>query len=117
MIDLTDGLAGEANARFRFWWSSEAPFSGDLWQVDDVLLEVFGGNTPSQSEMCSGDEVDVQDQVFSGQVNCTASTSITVHGNVFFAAGSEVQISAPIVTLGPGISVELGAQLSVGFQP
>ncbi len=117
VIDLTDGLAGEANARFRFWWSSEGSLSGDLWQVDDVLLEVFGGNTPSQSEMCSGDEVDVQDQVFSGQVNCTASTSITVHGNVIFAAGSEVQISAPIVTLGPGISVEFGAQLSIGFQP
>ncbi len=117
VIDLTDGLAGEANARFRFWWSSEGFLSGDLWQVDDVSLEAFGGNTPNQSEMCSGNVVDVKDQVFSGQVNCTASTSFTMHGNVFVAAGAEVQISAPTVTLGPGISVESGALFSVGFQP
>ncbi len=117
VIDLTDGLAGEANARVRFWWSSEGFLSGDLWQVDDVSLEVFGGGTPSQSEMCSGNVVDVKDHVFSGQVNCTASTSFTSHGNVIIAAGAEMQVSAPIVTLGPGTSVELGALLSVDVQP
>lgn len=117
VIDLTDGLAGEANARFRFWWSSEGFISGDLWQVDDVSLEVFGGKPPSQSEMCSGSAVEVQDHVFTGQVNCTASVSFTMHGNVIIAAGAEVRISAPTVSLGPGITVESGAQLSVSFQP
>jgi hypothetical protein len=117
VIDLTDGLAGEANARFRFWWSSGGFISGDLWQVDDVSLEVFGGQPPSQSEMCSGSAVDVQDHVFTGQVNCTASVSFTLHGNVIIAAGAEVRISAPTVSLGPGITVESGALLSVSFQP
>jgi len=117
VIDLTDGLAGEVNARFRFWWSSEGFISGDLWQVDDVSVEVFGGTPPSQSEMCSGSAVDVQDHVFTGQVNCTASVSFTVHGNVIIAAGAEVRISAPSVSLGPGLTVESGALLSVGFQP
>jgi hypothetical protein len=117
VIDLTDGLAGEANARFRFWWSSEGTLSGDLWQVDDISLEVFGGELPSQSEMCSGGAVDVQDHTFTGEVNCTASVSLNLNENVIIAAGAEVRISAPTVSLGPGLSVESGALFSVSFEP
>lgn len=113
VLDLTNPLAGEVDARFRFWWDSGGELSGDLWQVDDVSLEAFGGGVPTQSEMCSGGDVDMQNHTFTGTVICVVSGSIALHNNVVIADQSQVQITSPTVILGPGFSVERGGELSI----
>lgn len=113
VLDLTNPLAGEANARFRFWWSSGGFLSGDLWQVDDVSLETYGGEVPTQSEMCSGGDLDIQNHRFTGSVICVVSGSIALHNNVVIADQSQVQITSPSVILGPGFGVEKGGELSI----
>ena len=115
VLDLTSPLAGEANAQFRFWWDSEGELSGDLWQVDDVVLEAYGGEVPTQSEMCSGADVDMQNHTFTGTVVCTVSSSITLHNNVKIADQSQVQITSPAVILGPGFSVENGGEFGISI--
>jgi len=113
VLDLTNPLAGEASAQFRFWWDSGGGKSGDLWQVDDVSLEAYGGELPTQSEMCSGGDLDMQNHTFTGTVICVVSGSIALHNNVVIADQSQVQITASTVILGPGLGVEKGGELSI----
>jgi len=113
VLDLTNPLAGAADARFRFWWDSGGELSGDLWQVDDVSLQAYGVVVPTQSEMCSGVDVDVQNHTFTGTVICLASGSIALHNNVVIADQSQVKITSPDVVLGPGFSVEAGGELGI----
>jgi len=42
-LDLSGAAAGQASVMFRFRFDSEGDIQGDLWQIDDVELEVFGG--------------------------------------------------------------------------
>jgi hypothetical protein len=46
VLDLSTAIAGQANAMLRLRFDSEGFISGDYWQVDDVELEVFGGQPP-----------------------------------------------------------------------
>ena len=112
VLNLTDALAGEANARFRFWWDSEGAIQGDLWQVDDVALEA-AGLTPDLSAMCSGDTVDVQDMTLTGPIDCSVTNSIALHNGTVVATGAVVTVSAPETILGADFSVETGATLRV----
>jgi len=44
-LDLSGVAAGQASVTLRFHFNSFAETMGNLWQVDDVELEVFGGGT------------------------------------------------------------------------
>jgi len=41
VLDLSASLAGQASAAVRFRYNSKADLQGNLWQIDDVELEVF----------------------------------------------------------------------------
>ncbi|MBT8054136.1 MAG: S8 family serine peptidase [Gammaproteobacteria bacterium] len=46
VLDLSAAAAGQPSFSLRFRYDSENEIQGDLWQVDDVEFEVFGGSTP-----------------------------------------------------------------------
>ena len=46
VLDLSGSIAGQSNAMLRFRYDSQGDPQGNLWQVDDIELEVFGGGTP-----------------------------------------------------------------------
>jgi hypothetical protein len=45
-LDLSSRIAGASAAMIRFRWDSSFDGGGDTWQVDNVELEVFGGEPP-----------------------------------------------------------------------
>ena len=45
-LDLSGALSGQANVKLRFRFDSGYDNYGNLWQIDDVELEVFGSSTP-----------------------------------------------------------------------
>lgn len=45
-IDLSAAIAGQSNVMLRWRYDSWLAYSGDYWQIDDVELEVFGGEPP-----------------------------------------------------------------------
>ena len=45
-LDLSGQTVGHATVMLRFRWTSGGWNTGDLWQIDDVELEVFGGTPP-----------------------------------------------------------------------
>jgi hypothetical protein len=46
VLDLSASVAGQSNVMLRFRYDSLGDPQGNLWQVDDIELEVFGGGTP-----------------------------------------------------------------------
>ncbi|MCU0988797.1 MAG: S8 family serine peptidase, partial [Xanthomonadales bacterium] len=46
VLDLSAAIAGQSNVMLRFRYDSLGDPQGNLWQVDDIELEVFGGGTP-----------------------------------------------------------------------
>jgi hypothetical protein len=42
VLDLSAALAGQANVMLRFRFDSDGEPQGNLWQIDDIELEVFG---------------------------------------------------------------------------
>jgi hypothetical protein len=46
VLDLTGFAAGQPSFSLRFRYDSEGDIQGDLWQIDDVEFEVFGGTQP-----------------------------------------------------------------------
>ncbi len=47
VLDLSDQIAGQASVKLRFRYNTYGDPQGNLWQVDDVELEVFGGEPPA----------------------------------------------------------------------
>ena len=45
-LDLSGVAAGQASVSIRFHYNNYGAPMGNIWQVDDVELEVFGGGTP-----------------------------------------------------------------------
>jgi len=45
-LDLTGVAAGYSSVSIRFRYDSELDYTGDLWQVDNVQLDVFGAEPP-----------------------------------------------------------------------
>ncbi len=45
-LDLSGSIAGQSNVKLQFRWDSAGDPQGDTWQVDNVQLEVFGGEPP-----------------------------------------------------------------------
>ena len=45
-LDLTGVAAGYSSVSIRFRYDSEFDYTGDLWQVDNVQLDVFGAEPP-----------------------------------------------------------------------
>lgn len=46
VLDLSGVAAGQASVTLRFRFDSHGDIQGNLWQVDDVELEIFGGGLP-----------------------------------------------------------------------
>lgn len=46
VLDLSGRIAGHANVMLRFRYDSQGDPQGNLWQIDDIELEVFGSAPP-----------------------------------------------------------------------
>jgi hypothetical protein len=53
VFDLSDELAGHSGVMVRFRYDSNGDVQGNYWQVDDVQLEVFGGEGPPPARSVS----------------------------------------------------------------
>ena len=62
---------------------------------------------------CSGDDVLIQNRIFTGNIICTAESSLTADTDVVIKAGADVIFQSPAVTLGPGFLIEVGASCKV----
>jgi len=77
VFDLSAAIAGESNAKLRFRFDSENELSGDYWKVDDVELEVFGGQA-------SG----VPPGPVSGLVPDDGAIGVSIETNLSWSAGT-----------------------------
>jgi hypothetical protein len=91
VLDLSGWIAGHANVMLRFRYDSQGDPQGNLWQIDDIELEVFGGgpppadppgqaSNPSPADGASGLGVD-------SDLSWTAGTSATSH-DVYFGTAT-----------------------------
>jgi hypothetical protein len=78
VLDLTGVAAGQANVTLRFRFNSFFEILGNLWQVDDVELEVFGGGPPPG---------DPPGQA-SSPVPADGSSSISINADISWTAGT-----------------------------
>lgn len=62
---------------------------------------------------CSGDDVLIQNRIFTGNISCLAIFSLMADTNVVIKTGADVTFQSPQVTLGPLFSVESGATFTV----
>ena len=109
-IDLSGTIAGQPNVMLRFRWDSGVLGGGDTWQVDNVQLEVFGGEPPpgdppgpatgpSPSNGATGQGVDTS-------LSWTAGSLAESH-DVYFGTGNPLtagnfQGNQPGTTFDPG---------------
>ncbi len=108
-VDLTGIVAGESNVMLAFRFDSGGDPQGDTWQVDNVQLEVFGGEPPA------GDSP--------GQASAPSpaigATGIGVDDDLVWTAGSQTDshdlyfgLSAPL-----GAGDFAGNQAGTAFDP
>jgi len=62
---------------------------------------------------CSGDNVLIQNRIFTGNISCLAQWSLIANTNVVIKKDADVTFQSPRVTLGPLFSVESGATFTV----
>jgi len=62
---------------------------------------------------CSGDNVLIQNRIFTGNISCLAQWSLIANTNVVIKKDADVTFQSPQVTLGPLFSVESGATFTV----
>ena len=62
---------------------------------------------------CSGDDVLIQNMIFTGNISCLAVFSLMADTNVVIKTGADVTFQSPSVRLGPLFSVESGATFTV----
>ncbi|GAG65749.1 unnamed protein product [marine sediment metagenome] len=74
---------------------------------------VFVNVTKQDEGSCSGEDVLIQDRVFDGTTVCVAQSTLTANTNVLVQSGADVTFNSPVVTLGNGFSVEVGAAFKV----
>ena len=82
--------------------------------VNDSMID-SAPDTVEITAGCSGDVVTISDTTIPfGITECTATSSITIGPNVLVVSGGELWLHAPEVSLGGGVTVELGATLHAG---
>ena len=66
---------------------------------------------------CSGVDLLIQSWVFEINTSCVASSSLTANNGVIVKSAVNVDFISPLIELGPGFSVEKGAEFSVIVNP
>ncbi len=91
VLDLTGPAAGHANVSLRFRYDSEGQTQGNLWQVDDVELEVFDNGPPPGDPPGQATTPNPADGSAGLGINATlswtAGTLVTSH-DVYFGTSS-----------------------------
>jgi hypothetical protein len=111
------GLVDNSIVGFRSFEFRE--MDGKVGQENLIWGDDFSfANAPPPSDGCSGDVVIISNTtVLFGITECIATTSITVGPNVLVASGAELWLYAPVIRIGNGVTVELGAVFHAGFIP
>lgn len=79
VLDLTGNIAGHSGVMIRFRYDSGGDIQGNYWQIDDVQLEVFGGEPPPTG--------DPPGPAF-GPTPVDGATNVGVETDVSWAAGA-----------------------------
>jgi hypothetical protein len=74
-------------------------------------------NWSGEATGCSGVNVVIQNRIFDSNINCVAESSLTADTAVVIKSGAAVTFQSPLVSLGPGFSVEKGAVFTVVTNP
>ena len=106
VFDLSSEAAGQANFALRFRFDSNGDIQGNLWQVDDVELEAFGGGmTPTDPPAAA-----------SSAVPADGAGGVAVNATLDWSAGSGVDTHD--VYFGTSVSPPWQTSQSVtGFDP
>lgn len=110
VLDLTDSIAGEANAMLRFRYDSMANNQGNLWQVDDVVLEAFqppgGAGTPPAPALGPGPADGAVDIALDSMLNWSMGSGADSHdvyfGTAYPLGPGEFQGNQAGTTFNPG---------------
>jgi hypothetical protein len=97
------------------WINAEIPVAievaGDRKMVPSVVMATASWDAAEPN--CSGVNVLIQSWIFENSISCFASSSLTANTDVIVTSGVLVNFISPNTTLGPGFSVENGAEFKV----
>ncbi len=108
-LDLSSAIAGEPNVMLRFRFDSEGWIDGEYWQLDDIVLETFGGGEPAGDPpgQASSPYPENATNDMGVDTNLTWSEGAdTLSHNVYFGTNSSLNGNA-----------SQGNQLSTGYEP
>ncbi len=95
VLDLSGFAAGQASFTLRFRFDSESEIQGNLWQIDDVEFEVFGGSVqpPEPPGIATGP---IPDNGASGlglstQLSWASGTGVSSH-DVYFGTNNPLSV-------------------------
>jgi hypothetical protein len=110
VLDLSAAIAGQSNVMLRFRYDSLGDPQGNLWQVDDIELEVFGGGVPPGDPPGPASNPNPADGAaglgIDSNLAWTAGALATAH-DVYFGTGAplgggDFQATQPATTFDPG---------------
>jgi hypothetical protein len=97
------------------WINADVPVAievaGDRKMVPPVVMATASWEAVEPG--CSGVDVLIQSWIFENSISCVASSSLTANTDVIVKSGVMVNFISPNTTLGPGFSVENGAEFRV----
>ena len=109
-FDLREFTGQNFNLRFRI--GTDSTVAGPLgWLIDDVSIHFC---ELIENPSCTADNLLIQNQQFDDVTNCFGELTLEAETNVTIESGAAVAFLSPMVTLGPGFSVEKGAAFRAG---
>jgi len=112
-------LGEEGEHMLEAWINAEVPVAievaGDRKMVPPVVMASTSWTATEPS--CSGIDVLIQNRMFASNISCVASVSLTADTNVIIKSGAIVIFISPSTTLGPGFSIEKGAEFTITNTP
>lgn len=101
------------------WINAEIPLAIEVARDRKMVPPVVMATTHWSTHVpgCSGIDVLIESWIFEISTNCVASSSLAATHDVVVQSGVIVNFISPEVSLGPGFSVEKGAEISVIVNP
>jgi len=108
-LDLTGLAAGQSSVSLRFRYDSELDYTGDLWQIDNVQIDVFGATPPPgdpPGEATSPNPTDGSNGLALTTTLSWSAGSLTTSHDVYFGTDST-----------PDVTESEGSQAGTSFDP
>jgi len=107
VFDLSGVAAGQASFTLRFRYDSGVGPIGNLWQVDSVEFEVFGGGPPASSPPGQA----------TGPSPADAAAGVGINSDLSWTAGGDADSHDVYFSVAPSPPASQGNQAGVSFDP